>query len=133
MQPFKPLAFAFAGALAAVALGAPALGQADRVKKVQGKSGEEVRATVIGSAKPDCTVAARPEVRVITPANSGVVRLTQGALRTSRVQNCPVLEIPAVIVLYRSNPGFIGADSFTVEAVSATGTTQRQTVNIDVM
>lgn len=87
-------------------------------KVIQAKPGQEVRAAVIGSPRPDCTVAPRPEVRVVSPANGGLLRIGPRTLRTSRVKDCPPLEIPVTAVFYISRPNFTGTDRFTIEAKS---------------
>jgi hypothetical protein len=125
MQPIR------SASLAALLL-VPCLAVAQPVtKSVSGKAGEEIRVAVLGTPRPDCTAGPRPEVKLLNPASNGQVRLGPRTLRTTRVNNCPAMELPVIVVSYTSRLGFVGTDRFEFEANLGT-VVQRQTVTVDI-
>lgn len=129
MVQFVPTPLTAAAAFFVVVGTAEAIAQS---KTVHGKSGEEIRAAVLGGPRPDCTSAPRPEVRPLSLPQHGILRVSPATLRTSRVKNCPEVEVPVAVVFYKSRPGFTGTDSFTLESkLGATTRTQVIAVHVE--
>jgi hypothetical protein len=101
-------------------------------KTVQGRAGEDIQAAVFGSPRPDCTVGPRPEVRVVAPPNHGTLRLGPRTLRTSRIRNCPVLEVPVIAVFYKARPSYAGTDAFRLEVKPHQGGPQTHAITVEV-
>jgi hypothetical protein len=101
-------------------------------KAIRGIAGEEIRVAVLGSPRPDCTAGPRPQVRVVELPKNGTVRVGPRTLSTSRIRNCPRIDVPVTIVFYTSRSGFSGTDAFTLEVTLSSGAIEIQNVTVDV-
>ncbi|MCB8839374.1 hypothetical protein [Aurantimonas sp. VKM B-3413] len=94
-------------------------------ENVQAKSGEEVRAGWIGIVRKDCTTSAPPKVKPIALAEHGQIRLAKATVRTNSVPACPGVEVPAIVVFYKSRPSYTGVDRFTLQVGNGTDASER--------
>jgi hypothetical protein len=103
---------AFAALL--VALAQPATAQ----ETARAKAGEEVRVGWIGSVGENCQARPAPSVKPSSVAGHGQIKLMKGTVKTDTIASCPGMEIPAVVVFYKSSPDFKGTDSFALSSPS---------------
>ena len=90
------------------------------------------------SVKPDCGNAGYPEVRILHPAGHGAVAAQNGEVYPSFAKDnvryeCNKAKIASTVVLYKSNPGFHGKDSFTIQVRFENSTLRLLTYNVDVL
>jgi hypothetical protein len=83
-------------------------------------TGNEMLMAVFNTLASDCSAVVRPDVRIVTPPANGVVRFDgiiapierpPGDLR----QMCNGKRAISVGIFYKSNKGFVGADSVVVD------------------
>ena len=108
-----------------VAFTLPAVAQ----ETVSAKSGKEVRVGWIGSVGENCQAKPAPSVKPASVAEHGQIKLMKGKVKTDSIARCPGIEIPAVVVFYKSSPDFKGTDSF---ALSTAGSDKDRTFTIKV-
>jgi hypothetical protein len=99
---------------------------------VSGPAAKEIQAGWFGNLKADCSSGAPPQARVVDHARNGIIKLRNARVRTNSAPRCPNAELPAVVVYYESKPGFVGADSFTLEVKGESGTPSRHKFNVTV-
>jgi hypothetical protein len=101
-------------------------------RTAKGQPGQDIRVGVFASIRSDCKSGPLPTIRLKEPPNHGKVTVKQGKLRTTNFRQCLAMEVPAFIVFYKSQPGFSGADTVTLEVVEASGKTQLQRITVTV-
>jgi hypothetical protein len=121
----------FAGLLVALASG-PVVGQDSTYRSVAVVTGRQVRLSLHFNLNKDCSPAGPPKIRVIAPPRHGTLSIRGGTARAERVRNCEKVQTPVRLVLYASNPGYIGEDQVTYEVTRADGITESQVVAITV-
>jgi hypothetical protein len=115
-----------------VALPAIVLAQAATIERqATAKSDTNINAAIFAEFDENaCNPGPLPIVRLLTPPTHGNVTMAQVNLHADR--KCAGMDVPAWIAIYRSNKGFIGEDSFTVELKNAEGKTQIQKTTVTV-
>lgn len=108
------LPFLIAAALAAAAAAATP----PTVHDLSTRPGAPLVLGVETSGQADCTLGRISQTRVVTPPQHGVALVRQARLR-SPDPRCP--GAPGYVVIYRSDPSFVGDDDLTLEVRSATG------------
>ena len=86
-------------------------------------SGERQRINFISVLNPDCSSAGYVTVRIITPPAHGELTTEKGIdypsyPKGNQRYQCNLKKAPLVNVYYRSNPGYIGVDTVTIEWIS---------------
>jgi hypothetical protein len=64
------------------------------------------------SGQPDCTLGRISQTRIVTPPRHGVALVRQARVRGDD-KRCP--GAPGYVVIYRSDPAFLGEDDLTLE------------------
>ena len=119
-------------ALATVLVAVTAHAQESIYRSAQVASGQTVRLAVFGSMKPDCTAGPAPEVKVVSPPKTGIVRVSAGKMKTNLKGRCPELQIPVHGVFYQAKPNFVGQDEISFEVTNDAGKKVSQTIKITV-
>ena len=88
-------------------------------------SGERQKIDSIVALNPDCTSSGYVTVRIITPPAHGELTTERGLeystfLRTNERYRCNIQKAPGIDIYYKSNPGYVGADTATIEWTSPT-------------
>ena len=71
--------------------------------------------------KSNCAPAAPPTVRIIEAPKSGILTVRDAVLTTNKIEGCPELKIPARVVLYTANTGYMGPDHVKYEVTNEAG------------
>ena len=105
--------------------------------KRTGVSDQKLRLDFLYSLNPDCTSMGFATVRVIEPPKHGRIIVENGTGFPSFPQNNPRFECnksrsDGVTVSYEPEPGFVGSDSFDVDAIFASGSSGKRHYAIDV-
>lgn len=100
-------------------------------------SGRSLEVAKYTAINPDCTSLGPIGVNLVVAPQGGEVRVGEGRRYMAFVpanprSACNRRKIPATFVLYRSQPGFTGQDSFVVEVVFPNGTAQRARITVNV-
>ena len=127
MQVLKTLALPLM--LVATVTGAQ---EATKQHSISGPAAQEIRAGWFGKLNVDCSSGPIPEARVINPAANGTITLRKARIRTNSVARCPNAELSALVVFYRSKPGYSGTDSFTLEVSGESGVSSLQKYDVKV-
>jgi hypothetical protein len=115
----------------ALVLAGPALAQESK-HAVKAEEGKDARLLVVYSLQADCTPGPLNMPRIVNEPTHGKVRVARAKLRTKSTAKCPSVEMPGLVVLYRSEPGFSGRDSVLLEIEGTTGKTSRRGYDITV-
>jgi hypothetical protein len=91
-------------------------------------SGERQRIGYFYYVNPDCSSGGYMTVRILTPPGHGEVTTDRGLdypnySKENQRYQCNLKQSPVSNVLYKSNSGYVGTDSFLIEAVSPLGST----------
>ena len=86
---------------------------------------------------PDCSAMGFPTIRVTTQPTNGVVTLLKGKgfprFPSSNPRSaCNTRRVPAIVLEYRPSPGFVGSDTFTLDAFFHNGGEENVTFNVTV-
>jgi hypothetical protein len=86
-------------------------------------SGERQRIDFISVLNPDCTTAGYVTVRIITPPSHGELTTERGVdypvyPKDNQRYQCNLKKVPLTNVYYKSNPGYVGTDTATIEMES---------------
>ncbi|MFD2185049.1 hypothetical protein [Rhodoplanes azumiensis] len=84
-------------------------------RRAKGPPGKDIRIAVYVNVKPDCSSGPMPTIRLVGAPAHGTVTLRKATIKATNVRECLALEVPGFIALYRSRPGFAGADSVSLE------------------
>jgi hypothetical protein len=117
------------GLIVAFAAG-PVIGQDSTYRSVAVVTGRPARLSLHFNLNKDCSPAGPPKIRVIAPPRHGTLSIRSGTARAERVRNCEKVQTPVRLVLYASNPGYIGDDQVTYEVTRADGITESLVVAI---
>ena len=115
-------------------MASPAL--ADYLNRVV-PAGGVMRGNFYLAINPDCSLVAYPTVRLVSSPANGVVSLKQGKAfpffpAVNPRSACNRTRVPAILLEYRPNQGFVGSDSFEVNAIFPIGAERADTFNITV-
>lgn len=123
--PVFAVIFALAGCapLPAPTQDAAPQSNAPRSVTISVASGQRQRIDYINSLNPDCTSAGFATVQVIAPPTHGTLTTQPGSEYSTFPKDnqrypCNLQKSPAMDVYYTSAPGFIGADSATIQWTS---------------
>jgi hypothetical protein len=83
------------------------------------------RIDFISVLNPDCTTAGYVTVRIITLPSHGELTTERGAdypvyPKDNQRYQCNLKKIPLINVYYKSNPGYVGTDTATIDLESPT-------------
>jgi hypothetical protein len=83
-------------------------------------SGERQRIDFYVALNPDCTPQGYVTVRIVTPPVHGELTTERGVdypnyPKANQRYQCNLTKSPLINVYYKSNPGYVGADSATIE------------------
>jgi hypothetical protein len=86
-------------------------------------SGERQRIDFISVLNPDCTTAGYVTVRIITLPSHGELTTERGVdypvyPKDNQRYQCNLRKVPLINVYYKSNPGYVGTDTATIEVES---------------
>jgi hypothetical protein len=109
----------------------------DEIHEKELFSGSESRIAAMNFVNADCSGGPLPEVRVVTPPNSGDVRLEPIKYAVSRQKSNPRAHcngkvVDAVAVFYRSKSDFTGADKVVLDVDFKAGTVKRYIYAINI-
>ncbi|MGP0089987.1 MAG: hypothetical protein ACLPKB_08500 [Xanthobacteraceae bacterium] len=144
MQLFRRVAISLAIAvlfpLAAAAQNAPQ--DQDRSEtpaaiKRTGFVGNDMRLAVFNNLNTDCSAAARPDVRVVTPPANGTVRVEALFIAVDRPAgdpraHCVGKRADSVGVFYKAKKGFVGDDQVVLDVDFKTGNVRHFVYAIEV-
>jgi hypothetical protein len=110
---------------------ADALAQVPTIQRnFKGKPGSDINVGIFASVHKNCTPAALPAIRVVSPPGHGKVTVKQGHLRATNLPQCLAVDVPAFVAIYHSDKDYLGQDTFTLEVVNSGGKAQQQTVTV---
>ncbi len=89
-------------------------------------SGQRQLIATFYATAPDCTSLGYPTLKVAKPPQHGQVSVEQGAALATFGKDdarrvCNGKSVPATVVYYASDPGFIGADSLAFDRIGVAG------------
>lgn len=84
-------------------------------RRAKGPPGKDIRIAVYVNVKPDCSSGPMPTIRLVGAPAHGTVTVRKATIKATNVRDCLALEVPGFIALYRSRPGYAGADSVSLE------------------
>src|SRR5262245_24854304 len=118
-----------AAALLAIALGPSALAQTQTVDRTaKGEPGKDIRVGVYINVQQDCTSGPLPTIRLTVAPQNGTITVKNGKVAARNLKQCLALEVPAYVAVYRSRPGFVGTDIFSLEIRSPAGRAEIQNI-----
>jgi hypothetical protein len=101
--------------------------QATEAPQVRGALGGQRQLIVsFYATAPDCTSLGYPTLKVAKPPQHGQVSVEQGTALANFGKDdarsvCNGKSVPATVIYYTSEPGFIGADSVAFERIGVAG------------
>lgn len=101
-------------------------------RNARGEPNKDIRVGVYINVKADCSSGPLPTIRLVDRPVNGNVTVKSGKVNAQNYKQCLALEVPAYIAFYKSNPGFGGTDSFTLEVKYQDGRTEVQKLNVTV-
>jgi hypothetical protein len=106
-------------------------------KQITLASGQPNHGDIFGSLNPDCTAVPGVSARVTVQPSHGKVtaRPTQDFVYFKEPNpraKCNTKRVPAWIVQYRSDPGYVGSDTYSYDKFLADGVVYHVTINVDV-
>jgi len=105
-------------------------------RSVKGKAATDINAGIFASVRKNCTAAAPPSIRLVSPPAHGKVTVKQAKVRATNLKplkHCLGVELPAFVAIYRSGRDFVGQDVFTLEIIDAKGKSQFQRIIVNVI
>lgn len=84
-------------------------------RRAKGPPGKDIRIAVYVNVKPDCSSGPMPTIRLVGAPAHGTVTVRKATIKATNVRECLALEVPGFVALYRSRPGFAGADIVSLE------------------
>ena len=88
----------------AIASAAPGLAQEKFGRTVQVPAGATARLGSFSNLKPDCSPGPLPEIKVVTPAKTGVIAVRRRQGKLGPATRCPNADATAQIVSYKAKP-----------------------------
>ena len=125
----------FCGAilLAALTPVASAWAQTATVERaVKAQADKDVRVGVYVNVQPDCSSGPLPTIRLTDPPTNGRVVVKRAKIGATNYKQCLSLQVPGLVALYRSRPGFSGSDTLSLEVKFPNGNTQVQRITVTV-
>ena len=100
-------------------------------------AGGALKASFYLAINPDCSLVAYPTVRLLTRPTNGTVSFRKGKAfpyfpAANPRSACNRTRVPAILTEYRPNRGFVGVDSFEVNAIFPVGAERTDTFNVTV-
>jgi hypothetical protein len=93
--------------------------------------GKEMRLTLFARVnRKDCKLLPLPEIRVVAPPKNGSFIVKNLMITTNRYENCPNLKLEAVGLFYKSNSGYVGADSVSFVVTFENGQSQAHSFTV---
>jgi hypothetical protein len=112
--------------------------QAVQTQRVRGAiSGQKQLIASFYATAPDCTSLGYPTLKLAKPPQHGQVSIEQGTAFAAFERNeprsvCNGRKVPATVIYYTSEPGFIGTDSVAFERIGVAGAYGYHTYTINV-
>jgi hypothetical protein len=128
MLKAKPL---FTLVTVAIASAAPGLAQEKFWRTVQVPAGATARLGSFSNLKPDCSPGPLPEIKVVTPAKTGVIAVRRRQGKLGPATRCPNADATAQIVSYQAKPT-PGQDEVAFQVTLPNGKVVLHTVVISV-
>jgi hypothetical protein len=100
---------------------APAAAQSTNYASLEIAAGASARIGYYGFAKKDCTPEPLPSIEVVSAPKHGVLTVRTGTLNAKNIANCTNLKLPAQIVFYRAQAGYVGPDQVVFGVKNAEG------------
>ena len=125
----------FSAALLGLAL-ASSPARADYVNRVVAAGGT-LRVNFYLAINPDCSLVDYPTVRLVTAPANGTVSVKKGKAfpffpAANPRSACNRTRVPAILLDYRPSRGFVGSDTFEVNAIFPVGAESTDTFNVTV-
>jgi hypothetical protein len=100
-------------------------------------SDQELRLDFLYSLNPDCSSIGFAKVRVMKEPDHGKVTVDNGTGFTSFARDnqrfdCNKSRSDGVVIMYKPEAGYVGADSVTLDAIYPSGTEQKRNYKIEV-
>jgi hypothetical protein len=100
-------------------------------------SGQKLRLDFLFSLNPDCTSMGFATVRVLEEPKHGKITVDEGTGFTNFPQNnqryqCNKTRSDGVVIVYEPESGFVGTDSIDIDAIYASGSSQKRHYAIEV-
>jgi hypothetical protein len=92
----------------------------------------DARVGVFVNIGSDCISGPLPDVRLATFPVHGAVSLKQSTLKADNYNQCPHIEVPALVAFYHAARGYSGTDELDLEVSFASGQKQLQHIRITV-
>jgi len=119
LWPLRTLLFAFATASVCVSA---SLAQDANYTSVEAIPDKPVQLSYHASAhRSNCSPGAVPTIRTIEAPKSGILTVRNAVLTTNKIAGCPELKIPAQVVFYTANTGYMGPDHVKYEVTDENG------------
>jgi hypothetical protein len=105
----------------------PGGAKAEQTHQVRGAiSGQKQLIVSFYATAPDCTSLGYPTLKLAIPPQHGQVSIEKGTAfaafgKDDPRSGCNGKEVPATVIYYTSEPGFIGADSAAFERIGVAG------------
>ena len=115
----------------AIASAAPGLAQEKFWRTVQVPAGATARLGSFSNLKPDCSPGPLPEIKVVTPAKTGVIAVRRRQGKLGPATRCPNADATAQIVSYQAKPT-PGQDEVAFQVTLPNGKVVLHTVVISV-
>jgi hypothetical protein len=115
----------------AIASAAPGLAQEKFGRTVQVPAGATARLGSFSNLKPDCSPGSLPEIKVVTPAKTGVIAVRRRQGKLGPATRCPNADATAQIVSYKAKP-MPGQDEVAFQVTLPNGKVVLHTVVISV-
>jgi hypothetical protein len=115
----------------AIASAAPGLAQEKFGRTVQVPAGATARLGSFSNLKPDCSPGPLPEIKVVTPAKTGVIAVRRRQGKLGPATRCPNADATAQIVSYKAKP-MPGQDEVAFQVTLPNGKVVLHTVVISV-
>jgi hypothetical protein len=89
-------------------------------------TGKEESVDYFLSISPDCSSNGYPDIRIVTPPTHGTISSRPGVGYSNFPKDnaraaCNAKQIPVTYINYRSQPGFVGTDTATIEVLFPLG------------
>lgn len=123
----------WAAGLFALTLPSLALAQEPIVERTaKGQTDKDIQVGIYANILQNCTSGPLPTLRLVSPPSHGKVTVKKGKLNGTNYKQCLALEVPGLVALYRSAPGFSGTDALIIEVSYPGGRSEIQKITVQI-